>query len=64
MENKIKAADMGRSRKIKKLPSDRMSERLRAVSRSGPKTKASTRGAGSNWNFFMSNPTTLKIAAI
>ena len=55
---------MGRWRKIKKLPSERISERLKAVSSSGPKTKASTSGAGSNANFFMSRPTRLKMTAM
>ena len=59
----MNAAEIGLCRKIKRLPSDWISERLKAVSSKGPKTNASTSGAGSKANFFMSSPTTLKTTA-
>ena len=52
MENKINAAEIGRCRKIKRLPSDWISERLKAVSSKGPKTNASTSGARLEGEFF------------
>ena len=40
-------ADIGRAKKIVKLPSDKIKDRLRLISIIGPNTKARMNGAGS-----------------
>ena len=50
--------------KISQLPSDMMSDWRRLISKIGAMTSPSTRGAGSNENFFRRYPTTPMISMI
>ena len=50
-ETSIKTAEIGRVRKIMGFPAERSSERRKAASSMGPRTRARTNGAASYSNF-------------
>ena len=54
-------AEIGRLKKIRKLPLERMSDWRRFSSSSGPRTKARIRGAASYSNFLKRYPTMPKM---
>jgi hypothetical protein len=51
-----KTAEIGRDRNISKLPLEMIKDCRKAPSKIGPKTKASTMGAGSYSYFFIKYP--------
>ena len=57
----MKTAEIGRVKKIRKLPLERRRDWRRFVSTIGPRTKARTNGGGSNSNFLKRYPNNPKI---
>ena len=57
----MKIAEIGRAKKMRKLPLERRSDWRRFVSTIGPRTKARIKGAGSYSNFLKRYPNSPKI---